>query len=512
MDTAYSYIRFSSAKQQKGTSLDRQLEIAKAYVNKKGLVLNPATYRDLGVSAFKGKNKDEGMLGAFIKAVDDGAVPRGSWLLVESFDRLSRENHKKALQLLLDLTDKEITVVTLIDEQVYNTETIESGIEKLMLALIYMSRANEESATKSRRIREAFDKKKAQGKIAVTKCPTWLELNADRTGYILKAKRAAVCKRMFDLALQGHTGRHIANVLHEDGVKPFQWGKRMTRVTVMGVLQNPATYGYRPGRLGGENHYPPLVSKAVFDKVQALFSKRKWKVSKVDDTRNLFSGLLHCNACGGRVRTRASQEYLVCNNHADFKSCSDKRHYDYDAVEKSVMYSIARESKFELLQDLSKEQSKRDHEIRLILDENRVKQDRLTQAIMDVGYTDSLSEQIKSLKFEADRLNKELLSLDAPSEDELGKMNDTFSRYWNSRHTDNDRDMRRQIKAGIQRIVRKLTCGWTDDEMPYVLIEYVSGDKVAANPIMFMADKKAKRLETKRTGVTTRKRQLARKK
>jgi len=504
MATAYSYIRFSSAKQQKGTSLDRQLEIAKNYAEKKGLLLDPSNYRDLGVSAWKAKNKTEGALGAFISAVDDGTIKKGSWLLIESFDRLSRDNHARALQLLLDLTNKGITVVTLIDEQVYNTETIERGIEKLVLALIYMSRANEESETKSKRIKESFDRKKAQGKIAVTKCPTWLELNADRTGYLLKPERAAHCKRMFDLALQGHSGRHIANVLHEEGVKPFQWGKRMTRVTVQGVLTNPATYGFRPGRLGGEDHYPAIVTKADFDKVQSMFSKRRWKVSKVDDTRNLFSGLLYCAECGGRVRTRAAQAYLVCNNHADFKSCKERRHMDYAAVEKSVLYSIARESKVELLQNLSKEQSKREHEIRLLIDENRVKQDNLTAAIADFGYTDSLREKMRSLKSDADALNRELLTLDAPSEDELGKMNDTFSKYWNVVNSGNsDKGLRRQIKAGVQRIVRSLTCGWMDD-LPYVLIEYVSGDKVAANPVMFLNGHQSKRLETKRTGVRTR--------
>jgi hypothetical protein len=32
-----------------------------------------------------------GALGAFLEAVRDGIVPKGSWLLVESLDRISRE-------------------------------------------------------------------------------------------------------------------------------------------------------------------------------------------------------------------------------------------------------------------------------------------------------------------------------------------------------------------------------------------------------------------------------------
>src|SRR5262245_9686816 len=73
---AYSYVRFSRPEQLKGDSLRRQTQLAQAYADSHGLELDTAlTFNDLGVSAYRGANFDEGALGRFIEAVDRGVVP-----------------------------------------------------------------------------------------------------------------------------------------------------------------------------------------------------------------------------------------------------------------------------------------------------------------------------------------------------------------------------------------------------------------------------------------------------
>src|SRR6516225_4808737 len=68
--TAFSYVRFSSKKQEQGDSRRRQTDgRAAAYCKRRGWALSPQTYEDLGVSAFKGKNALVGNLGEFLKAV-----------------------------------------------------------------------------------------------------------------------------------------------------------------------------------------------------------------------------------------------------------------------------------------------------------------------------------------------------------------------------------------------------------------------------------------------------------
>jgi DNA invertase Pin-like site-specific DNA recombinase len=97
---AYSYIRFSSDAQAKGDSFRRQTELSRAYCIQNDLSLDEhLNLKDLGVSAFRSKNL-ESNLGKFLEAIQTGYVKPGSFLIVESLDRLSRDNISTALKLL----------------------------------------------------------------------------------------------------------------------------------------------------------------------------------------------------------------------------------------------------------------------------------------------------------------------------------------------------------------------------------------------------------------------------
>ena len=141
MPKAYSYARFSSEKQTGNDSLRRQIDKAEAFVIRTqpqyGLELdNSRRLTDPAMSAYRGTNLKRGALAAFITAAENGLIEEGSFLLIESFDRLSRQESATSLRLLLDLIDNGITVVTLIDERVYSKETIK-GMEGTESTRIY---------------------------------------------------------------------------------------------------------------------------------------------------------------------------------------------------------------------------------------------------------------------------------------------------------------------------------------------------------------------------------------
>jgi DNA invertase Pin-like site-specific DNA recombinase len=74
-----------------GDSKRRQIELSEAFAAKYDLQLDTDfNLHDIGVSAFKGANIASGALGKFLQAVQDKKIPQGSYLLVESLDRLSR--------------------------------------------------------------------------------------------------------------------------------------------------------------------------------------------------------------------------------------------------------------------------------------------------------------------------------------------------------------------------------------------------------------------------------------
>jgi DNA invertase Pin-like site-specific DNA recombinase len=305
---AFSYVRFSSLEQASGDSLRRQSELAERYAAERGLQLNTATFRDLGISAFSGSNRTEGALSAFIRACKSGRVPRGSALLVESLDRLSREQVRKALRLLLELIDDyEIEVHTLTDRHVYGRGT---DMPELMYSIMVMSRANEESEMKSKRVGEAWRAKKAsaaqQPGIAITaKVPAWIRAEKGKPMSLI-ADRANVVKKIFSLAKSGLGSQLIAQYLNERHATFTANGTGWHKSYVEKILNNPATYGaYVPHKRVGKNKrvydgepilefFPAVVDYPIFQAVQqardSRYRERKGSTSAT--MRNLFAGLI----------------------------------------------------------------------------------------------------------------------------------------------------------------------------------------------------------------------------
>lgn len=175
---AYSYVRMSSQQQIKGDSLRRQLDLSRRYAEMHGLELDESL-RDIGVSAWTGSNVRDGALGRFLNLVQNGQIARGSYLLVESLDRLSRERVIDALEPFLSILRAGIIVVTLADNQLYSADSVGDNFTQLIISLTIMARAHEESQTKSKRLKAAHEARrlkaaKGQGRYA-TNIWQWLD-------------------------------------------------------------------------------------------------------------------------------------------------------------------------------------------------------------------------------------------------------------------------------------------------------------------------------------------------
>ncbi len=95
MTKADSYIRFSDPSQAKGDSYARQHRDAVAYGKANDLELvsdADYTFFDEGISACSGKRRDDKTdLFRFLLRAEDGSIAPGSYLIIESLDRLSRD-------------------------------------------------------------------------------------------------------------------------------------------------------------------------------------------------------------------------------------------------------------------------------------------------------------------------------------------------------------------------------------------------------------------------------------
>jgi DNA invertase Pin-like site-specific DNA recombinase len=90
MARAISYRRVSSGKQLSGEGLGRQGKTARQYCELKGDLLDEE-FVDAGMSAYRGKNAAFGRLGRIMELAEAGTWEPGTKLLVEHFDRLSRD-------------------------------------------------------------------------------------------------------------------------------------------------------------------------------------------------------------------------------------------------------------------------------------------------------------------------------------------------------------------------------------------------------------------------------------
>lgn len=326
----YSYIRFSRPEQLRGDSLRRQLKMAEDYAAKHSLVLdNNLRFKDLGLSAFKGLQRTKGALAAFLQLVSDGQVPKGSVLIVESLDRLSREMVLDALSLFTDIINAGIKIVTLSDAFEYDRQSIKKNPMQLMMSLMIMTRANEESDRKSKMLLAAWEHKRenATEKKLTARAPLWLELSKDRARFIPVKERCDVIRMIFDMKLAGKGAELITQTLNQD---PSLWKptKKWRKSYVGKILRNKAVIGeFQPmRRIDGKrqdvgppikDYFPSVVPRETFIKVERLIKKNTFHGGRTGAISNLFSYIAKCGYCGGSMRLidkGRGRKKLVCDN------------------------------------------------------------------------------------------------------------------------------------------------------------------------------------------------------
>ena len=218
---AYSYLRISTEQQIKGHGLKRQLEASRAYAEAHGLELTEGReLQEKGKSAYTGANVREGTLGRFLEAVRTGTVKRGSYLIVESLDRLSREQIIPAQALFLSIVNAGINLVTLTDNRVYRAGMTDLG--DLIVSLVLQSQAHEESLKKSIRLTAAWKNKRSSAATLkpMTKwCPAWLKLADDRSSYSPIPDRVEIVRQIFTDSANGVGNYKIAHRLNSQKLR-----------------------------------------------------------------------------------------------------------------------------------------------------------------------------------------------------------------------------------------------------------------------------------------------------
>ena len=309
----YNYARVSTTKQLQGVGLETQQQrsVLEELSEEYNLPIDDENFVDHGLSAYHGKHK-EGALGLVLSRIETGEIPAGSILVVFSLDRLSRETVNVAMEQLLSIINRGVRVYTHIDDKMFDAKS-QNLTADLIVSLITMQRANEESETKSKRIVAAAKlalkrwHETGQPQGALGRTPFWIEQNTNTLNINAEGVKKAIEMRIAgygDLKIKQHLDAFFEYkpTRNNGGVKKLKtwdygaisqlWGKRS--------LIGEKTFTIEGVAHVMENYYPPVIDDETFRKLQKDRSKKRGR-STASGKIALLKSIARCGVCGGAM-------------------------------------------------------------------------------------------------------------------------------------------------------------------------------------------------------------------
>jgi DNA invertase Pin-like site-specific DNA recombinase len=373
-------------------------------------------------------------LSLFLERVEGGKVPEGSYLLIESMDRLSREDVQVALELFLSIIRRGIKIVTLTDQQEFSKDSLQD-FTKLIMSIVLMARAHEESVQKSRRLAAAWKNKRDQAQSGerklTAKSPAWLKLRSDRKKFEIIQDRGTIVARIFRETIDGFGAMTITRRLNEERIKPFGKASAWHISSVKKILNSESAFGrFQPHVLqvgkripaGApiDDYYPAVVSASTFWKARQAISVRLRRGAGRKGKRlaNLFSGIAFCVVCDAPMslvdkgKPPKGGSYLQCYSARRHAGCPNKQLFRLNHVEPGILHLVATTTLPHPFNRIAKEQAaivSRVEEIDGRIATIQKQLDRYSKLLGDdeQDFDDAIGEKVKQLRGEKDHLRAE---------------------------------------------------------------------------------------------------------
>ncbi len=368
--TAISYLRWSSAPQEKGSTLSRQIETRDHIIAHYGLVLDHALV-DKALSASKGDHRKRGLLADLLGAVAKGVIEPGTVLTVEAIDRLFREGPLDVFPILKDMIRGGLIIVT-GDLSIWGEAEInDQGLSHKLLAEInaaaqYARRLSELAsgahAMKRRQMETACDDPTAPLPILNTRPPGWIV----RVGrkYVLHPEHVETVQLIFRMCIEGYSCLQIAGILNQqktpllgnNGWTDEAWrGPRVGAILrdekVLGFIQPCVRDGSKRIPTGRKVRiYPAAIDAATWVRAdEQLAGRRNALKGRKGSVANLFTHKVFCGTCGAAMRVDTGghlnkaglrQRKLLCARYVEARTCEDATRYDLAHFERRILMEI----------------------------------------------------------------------------------------------------------------------------------------------------------------------------
>ena len=499
------YMRLSrdDEKASESMSIEHQRIILKKYVEDNGGTIVDE-YVDDGYS---GTNFDRPGVQRLLSDAQTGKIDT---IVVKDLSRFGRNYIQVGQYIDYIFPAYGIRFIALND----NVDTADRGSTAMDMMPI-MNVFNEwHAANTSKKIRAVFEASQRAGKYTNWNYPYGYKAgNDDKRTAVIDDEAANVVRRIYDLRLQGNSARAIARILTSEGIpnpaahytrldgkkwerncSPF-WVPR----TVRWILSNPTYLGsttqHKTTRVSYKNHrivnvpenewivtegaHEPIISKEIWDKVQATYASERGRSDKTGRVHSL-SGLVVCPDCGKKLKLKTAKDAhacFVCRTYVDLgKRYCSSHHITEDTLERLVLNDIQSlastvkidegKAKERFLRERSKrsEVNKDSDEKQLKAYQNRLAElDRLLQSAFEEKVLGNLPESVlKSLceKYQSER--ETIMAAKGEIEERL------------SERSKDDED----AEEYVRRLKRYGACESLTREMCMELIDYITvGEK-----------------------------------
>lgn len=414
VDRVYIYLRASSSKQDK--SVADQRTACHEYAKRNNISIE-AEFFDDGKSAWSGKERKG--FNNLISTCKGGKV---KFILVWNLNRFSRQYK----QGMIDLLTLEIEGILLMDtiDGVYDS----SNKSQRFKMWNNMSNADEYSSDLSRDVKRGHTRMRGNGYLhGVAPLGYKRLMEKGGTTWIPDYEHTFKIEEMFRLFDDGMTFQAIANRMNKEGHKPFR-SDYFYSTTISQLLRNPAYGGFQHSKKHGliEAKITTFLDQKLWSRV---YDRVKTDKKRTNESRrmNALSGKIHCGDCGdlahvvsGRSRIRKYRCRGVRVGACASKSTLDLIKLElmltealkfgleaYGSIPKMAKAIV--ENQYQL--DLEKSES-----VQPLLDQLeqlKIAEERIADAIVQVGINKTLSERLERLSAEREDLEATLSSMDS---------------------------------------------------------------------------------------------------
>lgn len=331
---AFSYQRVSASKQaeQGRAGLDRQADAFLGFCQRHGLTPNADPVVDRGLSAFHGRHRSRGALGAFIAAAEEGQIPDGSVLVVEDLDRFSRETASHAEELLHALFRQQLALGIVRDDLVVDRAKYDGDLGVQVRLLTRRDAAHDYSRKLSGRISDVWQRRRQDWEqhrkpyLGKGSRPEWL--TDDGVGFVEIPDAVEVVQRIFKLAAEGNMGgTQIGKLLSRDGIRPSR-AAVYGPVRIVRILHDRRVLGEKEWKDGtiSPDYFPRIIDQGLWDACQQAIDRRaknKGRHGRGHVIANLFQGVTFCTCGRGVYLQRCRNRQAVIQY--EFLRCTGRR-------------------------------------------------------------------------------------------------------------------------------------------------------------------------------------------